>query len=558
MATKPEIKITQTGLGEILKQFNLKVPSHQRDYSWTDEEVTRLFQDLAKAIADHEPEYFLGSIVTIPDPDGVLEVIDGQQRLATVTILLSEICRYLADKDPFISKSIEGFLMYPDRQERAMVPKLRLNLVDNAFFSARISSNATNSAEAKHISHRLICAAFDNAKKQIKNIVSGYDVKAHGDILNKWVGFIESSAEVILLRVPTGRNAYKMFETLNGRGIDTTQADLVKNYLFGQADARLSEVQDSWSLIKGAMETVRGDKDLTVTFLRHALIVIQGNLREDDVYEAVQKQAKGSQSSVTFLKQIESLSGVYVATFYSDHEKWSPYADAMRQALQTVNFFNIHPFRPVLLAIAAKFTIKEAPKAFQMFVSLGVRLIIASSTRSGSIEETLSIAAHKIFTDKITTTPELKKEISGIIPSDEQFRQSFEIATVSKGPFARYYLRALERAAKNQPEPWFTVNDDKEVITLEHVLPEKPEGNWPEFTEEELETYHRRIGNMVLLQKKTNSDLKSAGFDIKKPTYKNCPYALTAMVSKLKKWNVEMISKRQKTMADLALKAWPI
>jgi uncharacterized protein with ParB-like and HNH nuclease domain len=76
---KPQIRFDQTGIGAILKSYWLKVPPHQREYRWTDTHVETLFEDLQKAVALDEPEYFLGTIVTIPDTEGVLEVIDGQQ-----------------------------------------------------------------------------------------------------------------------------------------------------------------------------------------------------------------------------------------------------------------------------------------------------------------------------------------------------------------------------------------------------------------------------------------------------------------------------------------------
>lgn len=558
---KLHITVTQIGIGEILKQFRLKVPPNQRAYSWTDLEVKTLFQDLAKAIADNDLEYFLGTIVTIPDASGLLEVIDGQQRLATVTILLAEIRRFLTGRDTIIAEDIKNFLTTIDRDERATVPKLRLNLVDNDFFRAMLSDDpAVSSPEPTRRSHRFILDAFRNAAGYVKDIVAGYDSKAHGDILNKWVTFIERGTEVILLQVPTGANAYKMFETLNDRGLKTTQADLVKNYLFSQAGDRFNEAQDSWSLMQGALESLQEEEkeDITVTFLRHALMVMQGFLRKDKVYEVVQQSGKGSQASVAFLKKVESLASIYVATFYRDHEKWNSYPDAMRLAIQTVNFFDIHPFRPALLAVAAKFSPKEAILAFQMFISLGVRLIIASSTRSGSIEETLAAAANKIFTGHTSTALDLKRGLNGIIPSDEQFRQAFQNATVSKGSLARYYLRALERVAKEEPDPWFTLTDDKEIINLEHVLPEKPEENWPQFTAEEVGTYYKRLGNMVLLPYKSNSNLKSAGFLTKCSAYKDSPYELTIQISTVKEWTVKTICERQVGLAKLAPKAWPI
>jgi hypothetical protein len=554
---RPPIKFDQIGIGGILRRHNLRVPSHQRDYSWTDKEVTNLFQDLAKAIADDEQEYFLGTIVTIPDENGILEVIDGQQRLATVTILLSQIRAYLIGKDDVIVQDLNHFLNYTDRTQRATLPKLRLNLVDNAYFGEMLSDDKI--PQPQRISHRLLSDAFKKAMEYVLKIVSTTDVKQHGDILNKWISFLEDGAEVILLQIPTGANAYKMFETLNDRGLRTTQADLVKNYLFSQAGDHLPEAQSSWSAMRSVLESIQeeGEEDITVTFLRHILIIMRGILKTNEVYDAVQNRAKGSKNAIAFLKEIETWSSIYVSTFQFT-EKWLSYPDSALKALETLNFFNIHPFRPAMLAVAGKFSPQEASKAFQMFISLGVRLLIASSTRSGSIEETLGTAANKTYKWEITTAKQLKEEISNIIPSDEVFRLAFETATISKASLARYYLRSLEKVAKKEPVPWFVVNDDKEVITLEHVLPANTEGNWPQFTQESAEAYYRRLGNMILLSRKANSDLKSSGFDEKKKMYKDCPYELTRQIETANEWSAETINKRQKKLAELALSAWPL
>jgi hypothetical protein len=558
---KARIAVEQVGIGKILKDHTLAVPSHQRDYSWSDLEVKTLLQDLAKAIADNEPAYFLGTIVTIPGPSGMLEVIDGQQRLATVTILLCEVRRYLRDKDPVIADDVKSFLYHTDRSQRTIVPRLRLNHADNDFFGAMLSDDPSGTApEPTSKSHKLITAAFKEVSRYIQKIVAGFDVKAHGDILNKWIDFVEFGVDVILLQVPSGGNAYKMFETLNDRGLKTTQADLVKNYLFGQAGDRLPEAEHAWSLMRGALESLQEEEeeDITVTFLRHGLMAIHGFLRKGEVYEIVQRNAKGPQNAVAFLRKVETLSAAYVATFYRDHEKWSTYPDAVRPAIVTVNFFDIHPFRPVLLAIAARFPPKETVKAFELLISIGVRLLIASSTRTGSVEETLAKAAHKAFTGAVTKTSDLRKELNDIIPSDERFRQAFEIATVSSGPLARYYLRTLEKVAKKEPDPLYTVTDDKEVVTLEHILPRKPEGNWPQFTPDEVDSHWRRIGNMVLLHRKANSDLKNAGWAEKRRRFKEHKYTLTAQVAAVSEWDVTAISKRQVDLAKLALRAWPV
>jgi len=555
--SETEIGFAQLGLGSVLKQNQLAVPPNQREYAWENKQVKTLFQDFARSISEGERSYFLGTIVTIPKPGGILEVVDGQQRLATTTILLAAIRDYLRESEPVLAESIDTeFLTGINRANRARVPRLRLNLDDNDYFRARLTSEAPARTPTKS-SHRLLDEAFTEASRQVKNIVSGFDVKDHGDTLNKWVDFIELKSLVILLRVPNAANAFRMFETLNDRGKRTSQSDLVKNYLFGRAGERLEEVQQKWAFMRGALETLE-DEDITITFLRHSLTIIRGFVREADVYEAVQNHAKGPQSVVTFTNGLESLANVFVATFSSDHEKWNAYTDSTRSALEVLNLFEIKPMRALILSIAQKLKGKDAENAFTFCVSLGVRLMIANRNRTGSVEEGLADAAHKIFSEVIGGARELIAHLKPLTPTDGQFKAQFAIATETKTKLCRYYLRSLEMAAKGESKPWHIPNNDRSVINLEHILPEKPEGNWPLFSDDEVKLYKNRIGNLALLRASENSGLKNISFADKKVIYGKCPYVLTSQVAQAVNWTTIGITERQVVLSSLALKAWPI
>ncbi len=560
---KPQITANQIGIGSILKNFWLKVPPHQREYRWTDSHVLTLFEDLHHALTSDDQEYFLGTIVTIPDADGALEVIDGQQRLATVAILLSRIRWYFQQTDAKLAPTVIPFLYEYNRQQKEDVVKLRLNLIDNHFFASMLIANSLPTAlpRTAPVSNKRLQSAFVAAEDYVNKIVAPCPVNARSDALDKWIDFIENGAEVILLRAPTEANAYKMFETLNARGLGTTQADLVKNYLFGQAGNRCPEAQAAWSSMTGGLALLQGDDDekddVTVVFLRCALMAIHGLVRKDEVYKVVQSIAKGPQSVITLSKNLEELAAIYVATFYQDHEKWAKSPDVTRHAIQTINDFDIKPFRPVLLSVAGKFAPAESTKAFQMFVALGVRLLIAASTRTGMIEETLGKAANKIFKGEITTARGLAGEIASIIPSDTQFRQAFERYTASKAQFARYYLRAMEFAAQPRANPWYVENADKEKMTLEHVLPKEPGNNWPKFTPQEADLYCNWLGNMCLLPKEANNDLRSADQKKKWAVYKEAPYALTREIASVSDWTPQTLEERQKALAKLAVKTWP-
>jgi hypothetical protein len=558
---RSKIGFRELGIAGVLKAYRLQVPLNQREYRWESKQVTTLFQDLRKAIDDEDQEYFLGTIVTIPRELDSLEVVDGQQRLATVAILLAEMRNYLrGGPDDIIARKIDtAFLMEIDSDKREEGPKLALNIDDNEFFRGMITARNDKDWPTPSVSsHFLIKGAFEESRKHIQRILAGLNKNAHGDALNRWQRFLEHGARIILLEVPTGSNAYKMFETLNDRGLRTSQADLVKNYLLEQAgDKRKIEAQQKWARMRNSLESLEED-DITVTFLRQAMIVIRGHLRENQVYEAVQSKAKGPSTALQFLSSLESLAGIYVAIFNPEHERWNQYPETIRRAIQALNLLNIKGLRPLMLAVGAQFEPKEAAEAFRMFITWGVRFIITSNTSRGSIDEFLAEAANRIFLEEITNSAELRKQVSDIIPPDEEFRRSFEIATVSKAQFARYYLRSLEMAAKGEATPWFIPNDDTQAINLEHILPEQPGKNWPSFDEDTARIFVRRIGNLALLLAKSNSDLKSASFSEKKAVYKNSPYELTRMLSKVFAWTKDSISARQRTLAELALKAWPL
>ena len=555
--SESEIGFAQLGLGGVLKQHQLAVPANQREYAWETKEVKTLLQDFTREIGENDRQYFLGTIVTIPRGKGILEVVDGQQRLATAAILLSSIRDYLRKGDKDLAESIDTeFLTVYNRNVRDRIPRLKMNLDDNEFFRSRLSG-CVGALSATRSSHRLLEEAFTLCGKHVKTIVAGYDSKEHATVLNRWIDFIELRASIILLRVPNAANAYRMFETLNDRGKRVSQSDLVKNYLFGQAPDRIGEVQQRWAYMRGALETMEDD-DETIEFLRHALTVVRGFVREAEVYDAVQKHARGEQSVVSFAGHLELLANAFVAVHTSDHERWNRHSDATRRALDVLNLFSVPILRPVMLAIAHKFTDKEIERSLKFCVSLAVRLMIANRTRTGNVEEGLAEAGHKIFTGDITDAKELVQQLRTITPTNGQFKASFEIATVSNRKLARYYLRSLEMEVKGESEPWHIPNDDKNIINLEHILPEKPEGNWTEFTDDEVKIFKNRLGNMVLLRASENSHLKSIGFVAKTDIYRNCPYELTSQVGRCESWSTAAIIERQAVLADLALKAWPI
>ena len=556
MTDNAQIGFEQLGLGAVLKRYRLLVPPNQREYAWTEKEVKKLLQDLSLAIAEDEPQHFFGTIVTIPRGNGLLEVVDGQQRLATTAIVLAAMKHISEGGAGNLPRALENYIVDVDTDTLEVAPKMTLNTADTTVFHELLLDGQSPSALPARDSHQKLIATYKLARAHLLLTAKTVADAERTRVFQRWMNYVEHKARAILLVVPDTVNAFKMFETLNDRGLKVSQSDLVKNYIFGQAGARLPEAQQTWAYTKGALETLEED-DITMTFLRQSLIAMKGYLREAEVYEEVQKSAKGVQSSLSFLLELEALANDYVAIQSADSEKWNSYPAKTRALLRVLQLFDIKPFRPLLLAIAHRFEPKEATAACEHLVALGVRLIVAASTRSGSVEQPLAKAAKQVFDRDITTSVGLRTALGGITPSDEQFREAFEVATVSQAKFARYYLRSIELKAKGEPDPYLIPNDDPDAINLEHILPLKPMGNWPHWSDEEVKVYSKRIGNLALLKAKPNSDLKSASFDEKRPILAQSPYATTSMAGAAEAWTPVEITSRQTKLAELAVETWP-
>ena len=220
--------------------------------------------------------------------------------------------------------------------------------------------------------------------------------------MNTWLSFIENSAQVITLKVPDDMNAYVMFETLNDRGLRVSQSDLVKNYLFSEAAGRITEAQDRWSSMNGALE-VLDDSGATIDFLRYHLISTYGPLRERDVLERIRSNVRGRAAAVGFLDALSSAATDYVAIQTPNNAKWSGASITMGRHVADLMLLRVSPLRPLMLSVLRSFGPKDTEIAFRRFVSWSVRWLVAGGARSGSVEVAIGSAARDVTSGEIRT-----------------------------------------------------------------------------------------------------------------------------------------------------------
>lgn len=557
-----EISFEHKGIGSILAHNRLVVPLNQREYSWEDDHVNELFHDFSNALAKNKGGYFLGTIVLTKGGADQPEVSDGQQRLATASILLAAVRDYFqAQGDAKRAGHVASkFLYTTDLDTTETVPRLRLNVDDHEFFRKAIVSEP-DSEDRKVLpmkqSHKRIQHAASVARTYIEDLLKPHNKNSHADRLIELVKFIENSAQVIALKVPDHINAFVMFETLNDRGLKASQADLLKNHLLSLCGDRINEGQQKWAAMVGVLEALDLD-DITVTYLHHVLINKYGPIREREVFDKIKSSINSQLSAIGFLDDLAEGAVHYAALFNPDHKAWSDYGTSTRKNVTTINRdLRVSQIRPLMFAVKRKFPVPEARLAFRQFVFWSVRFLIAGG-RGGLLDRNYSLAAHKVATGKISTAAELLQELNEILPSDAVFEAAFSEAKVSHNYLARYLLRALEQRAQKVAEPEFVPSDDEAVINLEHVLPENPGQSWPGLDAETAAAYYRRIGNFCLLQAQKNVSIGNGSFDKKKPALTASTFQTTSEVGKEGAWGTKEIIDRQKRLAKLAVGTWPL
>jgi hypothetical protein len=558
-----KIGIDDMGIANVLKKSRLSVPPNQREYSWEEKHVLDLFQDLQKAIDGGAPSYFLGTIALTGNNQDRPEVTDGQQRLATTTLLLAAMRDYAHSLgQTFYVNWIEReYLTFPDPDESRDVSRLTLNVDDREFFTHQVvhrPGEPQRLVRARKASHERIADAVKLAQERVRIITGGYTKDADKLArLKHWVRYLAEDVLVIVLKLPSDLNAFRMFETLNDRGLRTSQVDIVKNYLFREASRDgVAQIQPKWSALMMALESLDVD-EVELIFLRHFIMTKHGMTRAAEIYEKIEKTVAGSFQAISFVGEMEECASDYVAILSPDHKKWNDYPHGVKSSIRTMKTLKVQQIRPLMLAVARRFSSKEAEQAFRLFVSLTVRFLIAGGGRGGTLEEAYATAAQKVASGEINTTKDLKTHLGSVVPTDTEFENAFAVARVSKNYLARYYLRALELKTEGSSEPEWVPNDGLE-INLEHILPDNPQKNWPEIDEETAAALHTRIGNMVLLQATPNSIIGNSPFDEKKEVLRKSAFVLTAQVARFKSWGKKEIDARQKKLAELAVKTWPL
>lgn len=563
------------GIGHFLSDHFLKVPTNQRSYAWEKEEVKYFWSDILNAMENPDTEdYFIGSIVLAKTKDDSLEVVDGQQRLATTTIILGAIRDYYVEiTEPDRAVVVEmPYLLVKDEETLEQRARLTLNVEDDGFFKTHVVFRQTgggprqNPLDAKPANRKRFKDSQRNIAEAIRSIRAF--VRAYATLgrpedaisrLTRMVKYIKLNVKMIAVTVPSHDDAYTIFETLNDRGLDLSKADLLKNHLFRTAGRHKTTAEAQWYAMNGALETV-GKKNITVDYIRYLWISMHGHVRTKDLYTSIRRNTTAQGRAVELAHQLSDGAIHYASILNSDHPRWYEFGEDTKTDLSNLIMLGIERLHPITLAMVSKFPVHEIKKSMYYLVCASVRILIASPSPGGVFEEQIAKVAPLITRGTVATAKQLADAMNAeTVPSDRDFEVQFMSARVSQTGLARYYLRALENEAVEASFP-ARVTREQYKVTLEHILPQKPSGAWAHVSPDAARAYWNRIGNLALLKERDNTEAGNDDFEtIKVPVYRRATYfKLTRELARTKGlWNENDIEKRQKRLAGLAVRTWP-
>jgi len=541
-------------LGQILSSTSppIRVPDYQRDFSWKEEQISDFWSDLT-GFGGNDPhakltgkEYFLGAAVLVNNGTYHL-LLDGQQRLATSTILLAalrdKIQEYKADAAQQIH---DQFIAFEDHLTGERVFKIQLNLFDRKFFRDYIQSvpRIVETKPEKN-SHHLICKAYTYFQQRI---AEGWDKVGGGKKGFDWAAHITTTLRehMVLVTVTSNneRSAAAIFATLNDRGIGLSTVDLIRTYVLQNThETQREEILQCWDEIFNACGTTIGAE----TLIRMSWVAQYGDVKARALYRIVSEALPDKVSALDYSRRLRG-----DAQFYRQFRDGDTDDSELQEYWLAFRTLNFNAGLPALLAANRKFTPEEQKQLAQAVIALVIRHNIVCSLDRAKTESLAYSTAKKISENAAYLA--IINDLRSVSPPKEQFEQGFAKLAFSKAEhgIARYILRALEAHFSATGE---VIVAGPERVHIEHIYPQSPkEGErW-----EEHDRYLTRLGNLTLLGRRLNEQIKNSSFGLKKEqAYQNTRLALTEALLKYEAWSSEAVVKRQSELCQSAQEVWP-
>ena len=539
------------------------VPPFQRDYSWSEEQWEVLWDDLLELLSEPERRHYLGAVVVESKNDREFQVIDGQQRLATLSLFalavidrLDEMARSGIDREDNTERARalrSRFIGEKDPASLIESSRLRLNESDNAFYQDYlIQLRDPLNWRGLPRSNRLLfdCLKYFSDRLRHSDIPPD-DGRAVAGFLSETVA---RQLLFILITVDDELSAYTVFETLNARGLELTTTDLLKNHLFSRVSVRadLDALRRRWSRLVEAVGQARFP-----AFLRYHLLTRQPKVRGRRVFVLLRERTRTVEEVFALLEELERRGQLFSAMYDRNHDFWSDIPPA-RPYVAELDLFGIRQPAPLLFTAWEAFPDTDFVRVLKLVVAISFRYTVVSGLNPQALESVYHRAARAVADGEARTPAAVFDFLRPVYVDDEKMQQDFErLEMPTRGVGRRrvkYVLAQLETEISGR-----AVDADTDPATIEHVLPENPGDVWNEsYPEDKWESGVYRVGNLSLLEASVNRDVGNGDYAGKCAAYGESVYALTRGIPEMapERWTPELVAERQRRLAKTAARVW--
>jgi hypothetical protein len=544
-----------------------RVPQFQRDYSWSEQEWEDLWQDLLGTLRDDgEPAHYMGYLVLQSSDDRVFDVIDGQQRLTTVSVLVLAVLKGLqrlvdAGIDAASNRQrmdqIRGtYLGYLDPVTLVARPKLTLNRNNNGYWQSHVVPLGAMPQRGFRASEQLLRAAFTWFDEKVNGLVASEVDK--GKALASFLERISDRLFFTVITVTDELNAYKVFETLNARGVRLSATDLLKNWLFsllardGASKEDVAALEDRWEAMVGRL----GAEDFP-DFLRVHWNSRREFTRQAGLFKTIRAQVADRGSVFALLREMEEDLDHYLALVEPEGSSWS---ESAKESARILKLFRVERPHSMLIAARRRFPPNVFEDVLRDCVVLSFRASVICGFSAGEQERVFSDAALAIAAGKLESRKAVLDRLRAIYPADKTFRAAFAEKVVRttqarNARVVRYLLCRIERHVGGRAE----ISFDSDSFNIEHVLPQNPGTEWGQFTEAEAEGLVYRLGNMTLTKSGDNAAMGNAGWSSKRAVLERSEFEVTRRIARENEsWDAGRIAAHQAWLATQALAIWRI
>jgi hypothetical protein len=403
------------------------VPLYQRDYSWQEDQWEDLWSDVV-SVLEHQSVHYMGAIVLQGKSNKTFSIIDGQQRLTTITLIALACIARIKDlahagidqaaNEERVKLLSSKFIGDKDPSSLTYFSKLSLNENNNSFFQTYILTfRAPSTQRNLKDSDKLLLRAYDFFRDKVTNY---FGETPQGEAIAKFLNDVVAERLMFIqIVVESELRAYTVFETLNSRGIGLTITDLLKNYFFSLvAEVDLPHIRSLWNRI---VDTV-GLDDFPI-FLRHHWISKNQLVRQEYLYKSLRAKIQNAEHLFDLLEELEQDVVCYAALSNSADDLWRGDKE-VKKRIKELEIFQVKQCLPVLL-IAHKKMLADFGQVLKIVSVVSFRATVIGGYHSGRLEEVYNKAAIKIANGQITKPAQLAAEIKDLYPSDTVFKNDF-------------------------------------------------------------------------------------------------------------------------------------